>query len=141
MLIDTEFWALVDTANKLDAEAFRINESEVADFLDSNRYVEPIYLAICDLVNQHPASRELFVQFFCELMLWNRNSPWMLVPFCMRVPRLPEVRIALAEDMDAHRGSAYYARRMNYCSSIMHAYFDDVWKDAMLFDTFCDSHA
>lgn len=136
MALETEFWALVDTANERDAEASRINDDDSAEPVDSNRYVELDYLAICDLVTQNPDSRDLFVRCFCELMLWQRKSPWMLVPFCMRVLRLPEVRSALAHDMDSNKGTAYYARRMNYCSSIVHAYLDDVWEDAFMFDTF-----
>ena len=136
MALETEFWALVDTANELDAEAARINDDDSAEPVDSNRYVESTYVAICDLVAQNPKSRELFVRCFCHLMLWQRKSPWMLVPFCMRVLRLHEVRTALTNDMDSHGGTPHYARRMNYCSSIMHAYLDGVWKDAIMFDTF-----
>ena len=136
MALETEFWKLVDTANELDAKAARINDDDSAEPVDSNRYVESTYVAICDLVARNPKSRELFVRCFCDLMLWQRKSPWMLVPFCMRVLRLPEVRTALASDMDSHRGTVHYARRMNYCSSIMRAYLDDVWQDAIMFDTF-----
>ena len=136
MALETEFWALVDTASELDAEASRINDDDAAEPVDSNRHVESTYLAICDLVIRNPEFRDLFVRCFCELMLWQRQSPWMLVPFCMRVLRLPEVRTALAADMDSHKGTAHYAGRMNYCSSIMHAYLDDEWQDASSFDTF-----
>ena len=136
MALETEFWALVDTASELDAEASRINDDDAAEPVDSNRHVESTYLAICDLVIRNPEFRDLFVRCFCELMLWQRQSPWMLVPFCMRVLRLPEVQSALAADMESNKGTAYYARRMNYCSSVMHAYRDDVWENACMFDTF-----
>ena len=58
MALETEFWALVDTANELDAEAARINDDDSAEPVDSNRYVESTYVAICDLVAQNPKSHE-----------------------------------------------------------------------------------
>ncbi|HUE74058.1 MAG TPA: hypothetical protein VMP01_24470, partial [Pirellulaceae bacterium] len=106
------------------------------DPVDSNRMVEPTYLAICKLVADHPAERLVFVRCFEELVLWKSISPWMLVPFCMRVLRMPEIADTLGREMDETRGTARYASFMNYCSSVMHAYHDDVWENAMAFDYF-----
>ena len=138
MGIEADFWKLVDKANCIDEEASRILKDDTADPVDVNRMLEPTYLAICQLVTDHPGKRDVFVRCFSELVLYNRPSPWCLVPFCMRVLRLAEVKEVLSHDMDAHRGTAYYATRMNYCSAVMHAYLDDVWEMAIEFDYFSD---
>lgn len=137
MDLQSEFWKLVGEAKRRDAEASRILTGDDSDVtVDSNRMVEPVYAAIVRLVQGHPEAREEFVRCFSELVLWKREAPWMLVPFCMRALRFPEIQQLLHDDMDAHRGTAYYARRMNYCSSVMHAYNDNVWEDAIAFDYF-----
>lgn len=137
MDVESEFWSLVQTANELAAEASRILRDDDAEPVDSNRMVEPTYLAICKLVTDHPAERDMFVRCFAELILLKRESPWMLVPFCMRVLRMPEIKTTLHQEMDRRgAGTAAYARMMNYCSSVMHAYYDDVWEEAIAFDTF-----
>ena len=137
MDIESQFWNLVDIANGFDADAWRILNDDTEEPVDSNRMVEPTYLAICKLVTDHPAERDAFVRCFSELVLQNRKSPWMLVPFCMRVLRMPEIKDALHREMDRRgSGTAAYATMMNYCSSVMHAYHDDVWEEAIGFDTF-----
>lgn len=136
MDIATQFWTLVETAKELDSNAWRVNNGDCEDPVDSNRMVEPTYLAICKLVTDHPAERDVFVRCFEELVLWKRKSPWMLVPYCMRVLRMPEIKDTLSREMDKTRGTSMYASLMNYCSSVMHAYHDDVWENAIAFDTF-----
>ncbi len=136
MDVATQFWTLVDAANELDAEAWRILNDDNEDPIDSNRTVEPTYLAICKLVEHHPAERHVFVRCFEELVLGKRKSPWMLVPFCMRVLRMPEIKDTLSREMDETQGTARYASLMNYCSSVMHAYHDEVWENAIAFDSF-----
>lgn len=137
MDLESQFWDLVQNANELDAKAFRILNDVNAESIDSNRMVEPTYLAICKLVTDHPAKRDIFVRCFSDLVLLKRKSPMMLVPFCMRLLRLPEIKIALQEEMNRlGSGTAAYANMMNYCSTLMHAYHDDVWENAIAFDTF-----
>ena len=135
--ISCQFWTLVDKANRLDGEAHRILSDDASEVIvDSNRMVEPAYVEIVQLVKDHPERRSEFVGCFSELALWKRRCPWMLVPFCMRALRLPEIQELLQRDMEANQGTAYYARRMNYCSSVMRAYYADVWEDATSFDFF-----
>lgn len=137
MNIESQFWNLVETANLLDAEERRILNDDNAQPIDTNRMVEAIYLAICRLVTAHPAERGVFVGCFTELVLQNRKSPWMLVPFCMRVLRFLEIKEVLHREMDRRKyGTAAYATMMNYCSSVMHAYDDKVWENAIGFETF-----
>ena len=137
MDVESQFWNLVDTANKLDAEAWRSLSDDSEQPVDSNRMAEPTYLAICKLVTNHPAERDVFVRCFSELVLRIRKSPWMLVPFCMRVLRMPEIKDALHREMDRlGSGTPAYATMMNYCSSVMHAYHDGAWENAIAFDTF-----
>lgn len=135
MDIESQFWTLVETANQLNAEASRINNDE-EEPIDSNRMVEPTYLAICKLVSDHPEMRKVFVRCFIDLVLLKRESPWMLVPFCMRALKMPEVKEAMSREMDRNFGTARYASLMNYCSSVMHAYNDAVWENAIAFDYF-----
>ncbi|NQU22882.1 MAG: hypothetical protein HQ567_16515 [Candidatus Nealsonbacteria bacterium] len=136
MDVETQFWSLVETANQLDEESWRILNDDDSEPVDSNRMVEPTYLAICKLVSDHPEMRDVFVRCFSDLVLLERKSPWMLVPFCMRVLKMPEIRDTLGREMDENRGTARYASLMNYCSSVMHAYLDEVWENAIAFDHF-----
>jgi hypothetical protein len=138
MNVESQFWSLVEAANGLEAEARRWHNDDDSEPVDENRKVEPVYLAICELVTNHSAERDVFVRCFTELVLWKRQSPWLLVPFCMRVLRLSEVQQALAQEMDATRDTARWASRMNYCSSVMHAYVDAVWEQGIAFDTFAN---
>jgi hypothetical protein len=48
----------------------------------------------------------------------------------MRRLRFPEIQELIHRDAAEHKGTAYYADRMNYGSSINHAYNDAVWEDA-----------
>src|SRR5207237_435649 len=66
------------------------------------------------------------------LVLWRRHAPWPLAGFCMRRLRFPEIKELIHRDADEHKGTAYYADRMNYWSSVMHAYYDAVWEDARM---------
>lgn len=135
--VETQFWQLFDAANELDGDAWRIFSDDTEEPVDFNRKVEPTYLAICRLVTEHPAERDVFVLCFSELVVQNRKSPWMLVPFCMRVLRMHEIKDLLHREMDRRGyGKVSYAKIMNYCSSVMHAYQDDVWENAIGFDTF-----
>jgi hypothetical protein len=89
---------------------------------------------IMRLVERHPDDRALFVRCFSELVLWRRDGPWMLVPFCMRHLRFPEIPDLIARDADEHKGTAYYASHMNHWSAINHAYLDRVWECAFMYD-------
>lgn len=136
MDVESQFWSLVDAANELDVYARRI-ERDTEEPIDSHRMVEPTYLAICKLVTDHPAERDVFVRCFSELVTQNRKSPWMLVPFCMRVLRLHEIKDVLHCEMHRRKSDVVaYTTMMSYCSSVMHAYNDDVWENAIGFDTF-----
>ena len=136
MDVESQFWQLVDHAIDLDAEASVDVDGDVNAGFDSNRLLEPTFLSICQLVSGNPRDRSVFVCCFTELVLGKRQSPWMLVPFCMRALRMPEIEQALACEMDAIRGTARYASMMNYCSAVMHAFHDDVWEHAVAFEYF-----
>jgi hypothetical protein len=74
------------------------------------------------------------VRCFSELVLWKRPSPYLLVAFCMRRLRFPEIPELIHCDADSHKRTAYYADHMNYWSAINHAYLDEVWESALCFD-------
>ncbi len=136
MDIESQFWNLVDTANELEADAWHVLKDDSEELIDSNRMVEPTYLAICKLVMDHPVERDVFVRCFSELVLQNRKSPWTLIPFCIRVLRMPEIKEVLHREMDRlGPGTLAYAKMMNYCSCVMHSYSDDIWEYAFAFDT------
>ncbi len=113
------FWELCDKALQLDKS---IGED--------NRGHEPPMVEIIELVEKHPERRDVFVRCFSEIVMWRRQAPWSLVAFCMRRLQLPEIKELIHRDMDAHKGTAYYAGHMNYWSTIMHAYYDTVWQEA-----------
>lgn len=137
MDVESQFRKLVDDANELDGDAWRILTDDPEESVDSNRMIEPTYLAICKLVTEHPAERDVFVRCFSELVVQNRKSPWMLVPFCMRVLRMHEIKDVLHREMDRRgSGTLAYAATMNYCSSVMQAFHEDAWENAIGFDTF-----
>ncbi len=119
MDVEARFWELCD-------EALRLDEVHWSDC----RGHEPPMVEIIELVERHPEYRDVFVRCFSEIVLWRRRVPWSLAAFCMRRLRFPEIRELLHRDADAHKGTAYYADRMNYWSTIMHAYHDAVWEEA-----------
>ena len=86
------------------------------------------------LVESNPERRETFVRCFSDVVLWQRPAPYMLVAFCMRRLRFPEIPELIQRDAETHKGTAYYADHMNYWSGINHAYFDKVWESAICFD-------
>ena len=137
MNLETQFWNFVEQANRLEAEARRINNADDDTPVDENRMTEPAYAAIVELVQAHPESRDVFVRCFSDLILWKRNAPFMLVPFCMRALRMPEILEVIRRDQTEHPyGTPYYANRMNFWDSIGHAYTDQVWMHAIAFDYF-----
>ena len=138
MDIESQFWNLVEDANRLHAQAYRLLTDEESNVtVDSNRMVEPVYVAIVQLVKEHPESREIFVRCFSDLVLWKQKAPWMLLPFCMRVLRMPEILAVIRRDQLEHPyGTAHYAARMNFWDAIGHAYSDQVWMHAIAFDYF-----
>ncbi len=135
MDVEGRFWELCDEASRLEKanwDASRLDEMIAADW---RSYERPM-VAIIELVEQHPESRDLFVRCFSEIVLWQRHAPWPLAGFCMRHLQFPEITELIRRDADAHTGTAYYSRRMNYWSNIVHAYVDFVWEDAPLWAPF-----
>src|ERR1041385_1885186 len=94
---ETHFWQLCDQATRLDDGS-----------IDAQAFEAPM-IGIIDLVGRQPDHRESVVRCFCALVLWKRKAPWMLVPFCMRRLRFPEIPALIAKDADEHLGTAYYA--------------------------------
>jgi hypothetical protein len=98
------------------------------------RVSEQAMVEIINLVKKHPEHRSTFVRCFSDLVLWKRPAPFLLVAFCMRRLRFPEIFALIARDAKEHEGTAYYASHMNYWSVISHAYLDEVWECALCFD-------
>jgi hypothetical protein len=131
MDVEARFWELCDEATRLEKanwDASRLDD-EVA--LDCRSYERPM-VEIIELVEQHAERRDLFVRCFSEIVLWRHHAPFELAGFCMRRLRFPEIKELIHRDADEHKGTAYYADRMNYWSSVMHAYYDAVWEDARM---------
>jgi hypothetical protein len=135
--IEAQFWELCDKANCHDESHYRklCDNNASADEVEFEaRASERAMVEIIDLVEKNPAHRPAFVRCFSDLVLWKRNAPFLLVAFCMRRLRFPEIAELIARDAEQHAGTSYYASHMNYWSAITHAYIDKVWESAMCFD-------
>lgn len=121
MDVEAEFWRLCDEATRLDDQ-------------EDARAAERAMVAMIRLVEEHPEHRATFVRCFSDLVLWKRRTPNLRVAFCMRRLRFPEIPELIHRDADSHKGTAYYAHHMNYWSEINHAYLDEIWECANLFD-------
>jgi hypothetical protein len=86
-------------------------------------------VALLMLIRQHPEERALFVRLFIDIDAGLHPAPYHLLAFCMHELRYPEIKEKILRDMEGKENSAWYRRRMNYVSMIMHAYDDD-WADA-----------
>lgn len=135
--IEIRFWELCEEANRRDESCHRklCDDSVLADEVELEaRAAERAMVEIIDLVEKNPEHRPIFVRCFSDLALWKRKAPFLLVAFCMRRLRFPEIPELLARDAKEHEGTAYYASHMNYWSAISHAYLDEVWESAACFD-------
>jgi hypothetical protein len=131
--VETRFWELCDLATRHDEAYFRkfTDESVPAE---EARASEQAMVEIIRLVEENPEHHPIFVRCFSELALWKRPAPYLLVAFCMRRLRFPEIPELLRRDREAHKGTASYADHVNYWSAIGHACRDKVWENAMCFD-------
>ena len=135
--VEARFWELCDIASRHDESRHRklCDESVSPDEAELEaRACEQAMVDIIGLVEKHPEHRWTFVRCFSDLALWKRRASFLLVPFCMRRLRFPEIHELLAQDAKAHEGTAYYASHMNYWSAVNHAYLDEVWESALCFD-------
>lgn len=92
--------------------------------------VEPLMIAILDLIKAHPAHRSLFVQLFSAVDDGVIPAPVYLVPFCMRELQFAELRDKLVQECAGDQTTERFRRRMNYISDVMHAFDDAVWEEA-----------
>ena len=141
MNIEAQFWALCDEADQHDTAGFQklCDHRESADSVEAEvRACEQAMVKIIDLVEKHPEHRSTFVRCFCDLVLWKRKSPFLLVPFCMRRLRFPEIQDLILRDAAEHKGTEYYASHMNLWSTINHAYSDEVWENATSFQYYAN---
>lgn len=137
MDIEAQFWKLCDEATRHDDSRYRrlCDDSESPDAVQLEaRAYEQAMAGIIDLVEKHPEHRPTFVRCFSDLVLWKRQSPFLLVAFCMRRLRFPEILDLIARDARDHKGTACYASHMNFWSAINHAYLDEVWESAICFE-------
>jgi hypothetical protein len=135
--IESQFWGLCDRATRHDEEYSRkLGDDNVSpdDAHLEGQASEQAMVEIIKLVEANPDRRSTFVRCFSELVLWKRPAPYLLVAFCMRRLRFPEIPDLIHSDAEAHKGTAYYADHMNYWSAINHAYLDNVWESALCFD-------
>lgn len=135
--IETQFWALCDDARRHEALHYRAlcNDSDSSEKIKREaRLSEEAMVKLIALVEANPEHRSTFVQCFSELVFWQRPAPFLLVAFCMRRLRFPEIPELIERDAAEHKGTAYYASRMNFWSAINHAYLDEVWECANCFD-------
>lgn len=133
--IEAQFWELCDRASQHDEADYRKLVDGGADEAHLEAQAsERAMVKIIELVEANPQHRATFVRCFSEIVLWKRPAPFLLVAFCMRRLRFPEIQELIRQDADTHVGTAYFADRMNYWSAINHAYLDDVWECAPCFD-------
>jgi hypothetical protein len=135
--IEARFWELCDKATRHDAEHYRklCDDSISSDEAHREaRESERAMVEIIRLVEAIPERRLTFVDCFSDIVLWKRPAPYLMVAFCMRRLRFREIPELIQRDAGAHKGTAYYADRMSYWSSINHAYTDKVWECALCFD-------
>jgi len=98
---------------------------------ESWRASEPPMVALLMLIRQHPEERALFIRLFAEVDAGLHPAPYHLLAFCMHELRYPEIKEKILSNMRAREDTAWYRRRMNYVSMIMHAY-DDSWESATM---------
>lgn len=135
--VEARFWELCDRAKcHDDAHCWKLGDDSVSsdEAHAEARACEQAMVEIIQLVESNPEGRETFVRCFSDLVLWKRSAPYLLVAFCMRQLRFPEIPQLIHRDAEAHKGTAYYANHMNYWSAINHAYLDNVWECAICFD-------
>jgi hypothetical protein len=135
--VEARFWELCDEAVRHDEASYQklADEASSGDEVErEDRAVERAMVKIIELVEANPDERETFVRCFSELILTLRPQPFLLVAFCMRRLHFPEIPELIHRDADAHKGTGYYAGRMNYWSAINHAYLDKVWENADAFE-------
>jgi hypothetical protein len=132
--VEARFWELCDRATRHhEASGRKLAEDSVSPdevHLEAQAS-EQAMVEIIRLVEANPEHRSTFVRCFSDLVLWKRPAPYLLVAFCMRRLRFPEIPELIHRDAEAHRGTAYYANHMNHWSTINHAYRDKVWEDAV----------
>lgn len=97
---------------------------------EDSREVEPIMIDILNLVKTNPDSRALFINLFIEVADGKYDAPPFLLPFCMRELRFIEIKDHLIQQLNDKQNTPYIARKMNLISDVMHAFDDEVWKDA-----------
>ena len=135
--IESQFWELCDRTTRHDeAYSQKLGDDSVSPneaYLDAQAS-ERAMVEIIKLVEANPEHRPTFVRCFSDLVLWKRPAPYLLVAFCMRRLRFPEIPLLIHCDAETHEGTAYYANHMNYWSAIGHAYLDEVWESALCFD-------
>ena len=135
--VEARFWELCDRATRHDEAHCRKLSNDAVSPDEAHmeaRASEEAMVEIIRLVESNPEHRPTFVRCFSDLVLWKRPAPILLVAFCMRRLRFPEIPELIRRDAVAHDGTAYYADHVNYWSAINHAYFDEVWESAMCFD-------
>jgi hypothetical protein len=94
------------------------------------RDVEPLMIAILELVKAHPTQHHHFVQLFSAVDDGTIAAPDYLVAFCMRDLKFAELRDKLVQECAADQNTAHFRRRMNYISHVMHAFDDVIWEQA-----------
>ena len=135
--IEAQFWELCDRATQhADAHYRKLTDDAVSpdEAHMEAQASEQAMVEIIKLVEANADDRETFVRCFSDLVLWRRPAPFLLVAFCMRRLRFPEIPELIRRDAEAHKGTAYYANHMNHWSAINHAYLDKVWENALCFD-------
>jgi len=125
--IEVQFWQLCDRATRHDEASSRIYRDDSVSPDEAHleaQASEQAMIEIIKFVEANPEHRETFVRCFSDLVLWKRPHRYDLVAFCMRRLRFPEIPELIHRDADAHKGTAYYAHRVNYWSTINHAYLE-----------------
>ncbi len=137
MDLEANFWSLYEKASRFYESSHRKladGNFNPAEEWEDRREAERAMVEIIVLVEAHPEHRAIFVRCFSDIVLWKRPDPYMLVAFCMRKLRFPEIPELIHSDAEAHKGTAYYANHMNHWSDINHAYLDEVWESAICFE-------
>lgn len=112
-------------------EFWRLCRQVVVILNDSGDYkkTEPLLLTILDLVKQHPDERDFFSSAFKEMLRNPRTWTTLIVQFCMRELRYPEVQAEALKIQQSLDDEAIHddARR------VLEAY-GNVWLPGHIFD-------
>src|SRR5438034_39756 len=106
--IAATFKALCHQADEIDRATLDIHD------------IEPVLIALLNLVQAYPDQRPRFVELFLAVADGAIETPPELLPFCMRTLRYPEIKAHFLAECAGDQTTERFRRRMNFISQVMH---------------------